>query len=82
MARRKQRNVFGRVFTCKGRPGFYVRFRLRGHEGERYAGPDHKTANELLGEPLRESAREDLLGEPTVAAVSTLDLKPLFLAFA
>lgn len=81
MARSKRRNVFGRVFTRTDRPGFYIRFRLRGHEVERYAGPDRKTANELLGELLRKTAREDLLGERTVAAISASDLKPLFLAF-
>ncbi len=81
MARKKQRNVFGRVFTRKGRPGYYVRFRIRGHEVERYAGPDRKTANELLGELLRKTSREDLLGERTVAAVSAIDLKSLFVAF-
>lgn len=70
MPRKKNRSVFGRVFKRPGRPGYYVRVRLHGRETTRWAGPDRKTAHEFLGRLLRESAREDLLGEKAVASVT------------
>lgn len=79
MPRRRKRSTFGRVFTRKGRPGFYVRLRLHGRETTRWAGPDRKTAHELLARLLRESAREDLLGEKAVALVTFAEAKADFL---
>ena len=78
---RKKRSTFGRVYTRKGRPGFYVRVRLHGREITRWAGPDRKTAHELLARLLRESAREDLLGEKAVAPVTFAEAKDAILRY-
>src|SRR5688572_369557 len=65
-----RRSSYGRVFQRKGRPGFYVRVRRDGREIECWAGPDRKTATEFLNEMVRTMAREKLLGEKAVPAVT------------
>lgn len=64
------RSSFGRIFKRRGRPGYYIRCRVRGKEVTRWAGPDKKTAGEFLAETLRRTAREDLLGEKTIHSIS------------
>ena len=62
-------------------PGFYVRFRVGDREVVRWAGPDRSTAHDFAASLHRSTAREDLLGERAVAAISAEDLKPAFLAY-
>lgn len=70
-----RRSTFGRVFQRKGRTGFYIRVRDGARELVRWAGPDRKTATEFLGEIMRTMAREDLLGEKAVPAVTLAEFE-------
>ena len=76
----RKRSTFGRILQRKGRPGFYVRFRLRDREVTRWAGPTRKIAAEFLADLMRKTAREELLQERAVASVSFRDFKPTLLA--
>lgn len=70
----RDRRTFGRVLRRKRHgvylPGFYIRFRKGDKEVTRWAGPDRKTAHELLADLLRKTSRADLLGEKSVPAVT------------
>lgn len=78
----RRRSVFGRIFSRKGRPGFYVRVRFRGREVVRYAGPDRKVASEFLSTLHVKTTREDLLGEKQVPQVTAAELQTAFEEFA
>jgi integrase len=77
-----RKSTFGRVFRRKWRgewaPGYYVRVRLHGKETTRWGGPDRKTAAEFVARLLRESAREDLLGEKAIASASFAETEEAF----
>lgn len=74
---RRSRSTFGRIYRRKGRPGYYIRVRIHGKEVTRWGGPDRKTAAELLADLLRKTAREDLLGERAVSAVTFAEFEPV-----
>jgi len=77
----KSKSVFGRIYRRAGRPGFYLRVRINDRETTRYAGPDRKTAHEVLGRLLQVQRRQDLLGEKPVAAVTVDRIEADFKAF-
>ena len=74
-----KRSAFGRVFKRSGRPGYYVRVRIRDKEVVRWAGPDRRTAAEFLAELLRKTAREELLGEKSIESASFAQLEKILL---
>ena len=80
MGRKRRRSTFGSIIQRPGRPGYYLRFRLRGRETVRYAGPDARTAEEFRARVLRQVAREDLLDERAIAPVSLAEFQPMLLA--
>jgi site-specific recombinase XerD len=75
-----KRSTYGRMFKRKGRPGYYVRVRVGDKEVTRWAGPDRRIAGEFIANLHRKTAREELLGDRPISAVSLAEFEPLLLA--
>ncbi len=84
------RSAFGRVFAKPPRRGYYIRFRLKGREYERAAGPTKTGANALLArihagvgqrQPIGDVLAE-VLGETGGSSLSLRDAIPLYLKYA